>query len=293
MAIKTPGSLGLLQFIAEKEYGTIKFPATAKGLGFMRSANADQSRESTDVGGDGSRKTVTAVDGVREATLSCELTLYKKSENMDWSVLIQRATEEETTAATLLMKIAKDEYFLLTGAMIDKITLSADAPGSMILAKIDFKGQKLMGPEEKVSDFGEITEVGEYSNIPIIFNSYPRIIYEDGTEEIIPTHKFSYTFSNALVPQEGILDDGVPYKAGNGIVPGTNTCSLEFEVTSKDNIWDTRKINGFRVKEIRHLIDGMVISFKNCELLSGLPARSQSVYNETITFKVHSDVTIE
>lgn len=290
MSVKTPGSLGLLQYLDEESYGIVSYPATAQGYGFMRTATADQSREITDMGGDGTRKTVMGISGIREATLSAELTLYRISERMDWSHLLKNAVREIPTSETLLVKTASDEYFQLTGAVPDKLTLSADNVGSIIIAKADFKGQKLIGPKESTAEFGEIHEVPHYDRTPITFNAYPYLVFEDGTEEIIPTHKFTYTINNSLVAQQGILDDGIGYAAGNGLVPGMQTATLEFEVTSKDNIWDERKLNGFEVVQIRHKINDIIIGFTNCQLQSGLPARSQNVYNETLTFKCHGAI---
>lgn len=300
MAIKTPGSLGILQYVKETNYGQTPNPATMKALGFMRTGTADQKDLSEDMGKDGSRVTGSSIKSKDVAFITADLTLFATQDGHVWTDILPLAIGDDlkgvndVPSASYLVKVAKDQFFKMNGGMFDKLTITADKVGGVIVGKVDIKGQILSKDTEKIADFPEAITEASVINTPMIYNSYPKVI--DGTtEKVVPSHKFSYTFANALTAQPGFVqwyEETVASASGNGFVPGTLGITLEFEVTSVDGFWDNKKLGGWKGLTIQHLIGGKTLKFLDCEMESGLPSRSQQVYNETLSFKCHGGIEV-
>lgn len=298
MAIKTPGALGAIEYIEEREYGIVPEPAYMKYLGFMISCHPSGDPGAEEHINDGSRLPSEATFNAHTAGLSLELGLYNDYEDYTWTRAIFLAMgnlakiEDELPSWSAIMKFASDQYGLITGAVMDSLTLSTEGVGKKITAKAEVKGKKLWEQKPNVTDYGSIALEDAPPLHPITYNAYPTTDLHGA--ETIPAHKFTYKISNSLTPQEGIDSDGSCYAAGNGLIPGQAGIELEYEITSSSALWDNLKLAGTSGFTVQHVIGGHRFTFSNCHLPgTDQPNRNQTVYNETITIKCNGGLVIE
>lgn len=294
MAIKVPGSLGGMQIAEESAYGVP--PITDfEYLGFMRTMNASNGFDPEELQADGKRGFGAVNFGAQTASISTELSIFRRTDGYDWTKTLDLAVgatdgaAEDIPSFTTLMRIARDQYVMATGCKLDKLTLSAEGVGQQVRAKAEVKCMQMLPQESSKEGFGAIGDEAEVPPmLPMIYNAYPTSTIQGA--ETIPSSDFTLTISNDLKAKEGIVD-GVPLSAGSGLVPDKCEIVLELTIMSTSSFWDDLKLSRTSGFSVFLVIDGVTITLHDCYLPGDdLPSRSQGDYDETITIRA-SDIS--
>ena len=289
MAIKTPGSLGALQYVAESTYGTT--PGTALSyFGFMNSMQESGGSDEEEQLKDGSRIYDTVIHRIKSAGFSAKLSMFRdQSTTYYLKNLVNQAyaPAADLGSFSALMKIAQGEYAAYQGCKIDSLAIGADRVGDKVTADVTVKALKALDHSaSKPSGWGT-ESTGPTTKTPIIYDAY-AVGTIGGSSKTINARSFKYTISNNLEEKEGIVSS-VAYAAGNGLVPGVTEVELEYSLLSADYYWDNLKLNHADGITITHVIGAHTYTFGNCYIMTDdHPSRSQSSYDETVRFKAGS-----
>jgi len=289
MAIKTPGSLGALQYVVESTYGTT--PSTALSyIGFMNTMQESGGSDEEEQLKDGSRIFDTVLHRVKSAGFSAKLSMFRdQSTNYYLKSLVNMAyaPNADLTSFSALMKIAQGEYAAFQGCKIDTLAIGADRVGDKVTADVTVKALKALDHSgTKPTGWGN-ENTGPTTKTPIIYDAYASATI-NGNAKTINARSFRYTISNNLEEKEGIMS-GTAYAAGNGLVPGVTEVELEYSLLSADSEWDNLKLAHADGITITHTIGAHTYTFSNCYIITeDHPSRSQSSYDETVRFKAGS-----
>ena len=293
MAIKVPGSLGGLQIVEESTYGTTPTATDFTYIGYMESMQATNGNNEAEQQADGSRTFDDVVFGAQSASFTADLSLFRNATGYDWKKIVDLApgSSSDVPSFTSLMKIASDQYVMLKGCKVDKLTLASAGVGQKVTAKVECKAMQLLPGQSSKAGFGTL---GDENDGPaknaIIYNAYPTTSLS-GEAATVPSSKFSITIGNGLVEKEGIVS-GTALSAGQGLVPDKTDISIEYTIMSVSKVWDNLKVGKTKGFTVTQVIGGYSFVFTGCYLPGDdLPSRSQSTYDETIRIKA-SGVTI-
>ena len=289
MAVKTPGSLGALQYVAEASYGTT--PNTALSyFGHMLTMAEDGSTDEEEIVQDGSRIFGAVLHRAVSAGFTAKLTMFRDQGTTYYlKNLVNQAygPTADLGSFSALMKLASDEYVLFHGCKIDKLVIGADRVGDKVTADVTVKALKQDAHTSSKPTPPGSESTGPTTKVPIIYDAYPTATI-GGSSKTVEAKSFSISISNNLSEQEGIVS-GVAYTAGNGIVPGETEVELEYKLLSKDSYWDNLKLSHGDGITIVQVIGGHTYTFSNCYIVTGdHPSREQSTYDETVRFRAGS-----
>ena len=289
MAIKTPGSLGALQYVAESTYGTT--PSTALSyFGFMNTMQESGDSDEEEQLQDGSRIFQTVIHRVKSAGFTANLTMFRDENSVTFlKNLVTKAygPTADLGSFSALMKIGQGEYAALQGCKIDTLEVGADRVGDKVTASVTVKALRALDHSaSKPSGWGS-ENAGPTNKIPIIYDAYATATI-NGNSKTINAKSFKFSINNSLEEQEGIVN-GVAYTAGNGLVPGVTSVELEYSLVSADSYWDNLKLNHADGITIVQVIGAHTYTFANCYIVTeDHPSRAQSSYDETVRFKAGS-----
>lgn len=304
MAVKVPGSLGGLQYIAENTFGVTPGSTDFGYFGFMNTMSGTGGAEIDEQLADGSRIFDVPVHTVRSAGFDTTLSLYRDgTDSLDdpwyWRTILTYAYNAagDIPSFTALMKLASDQYVMYRGCKIDTLELSAEGVGDKITARVSAKALLQMDQQASVAALGTDMGVtlgnenaGPVSKIPITFNAYPTMTRAGATASI-PARNFRISIQNHLEEAEGIVS-GKAYTAGEGLLPQECDIELEYEVLSISAEWDNLKLDAdtdtwaSNPVTITHTIGSRTFTFTGCYIMTDdHPSRSQGTYTETIRFK--------
>lgn len=292
MGIKTPGSLGGLQYLQESAYGTTPTGVDFGYFGFMNSMQETGNGNEEEQIADGSRIFGSVLHRMRSAGFDATVSLFRDQGTWTWKDLIAFAYSptQDLRSFSALMKIDYNEYVMFTGCKVDQLVLSAESVGSKVLAKVSAKALEHLTHQSSKAGFGSSLgneNTGPSPKIPIIYDAYPQMTVE-GTTSQIWAKSFSISIGNALEEKEGIVS-GKALAAGNGLVPGLCNVELEYTLLSKNADWDNLKLAGTDGITIVQTIGAHTLTFSNCYIVTDdHPSRTQSSYDETVRFKAGS-----
>jgi len=293
MAIKVPGSLGGLQIVEESTYGVTPTDVDFTYLGFMETMQATNNNNEAEQQADGSRTYDDVVFGAQSASLSADLSLFRNAEGYDWKKVVDLTlgTDDDVPSFTSLMKVASDQYVMMKGCKMDRLTLASAGVGQKVTAKTEIKAMQLLPEKSSKAGFGTLGDEDEGpAKNAIIYNAYPTTSLT-GEASTIPSSKFSISIGNSLTEKEGIVG-GVALAAGQGLVPDKTEIAIEYTIMSVSRVWDDLKVGKTKDFIVTQVIGGYRFVFRGCYLPGNdLPSRSQSTYDETITIKA-SSVTV-
>ena len=299
MAIKTAGSLKALEYVVESDFGTLPETAFSYG-GRLVTLNPTAGYEIETVVADGSRNVDLITWGKQTVGLSAEMGMYKDSGDYAWTQWLELALGDSDSSAErgdidsfeVYVEAASDQHYLYHGCKIDTLTISAESVGGQATATVD---AVCMYAEMAATraELASNTEATEPSLNPVTHNSYPKATMSDGeTSYDVPAMSYTYTIANALTSKEGIVtvgdsDEGLALAAGSAIIPdGELEITAEYTVVSDSLTWDRLKNAMTEDVTIEHTIGGHTLKLTGCWMPGDdLPSRSQSVYDETVTFK--------
>jgi len=292
MGIKTPGSLGGLQYLLEQTYGTTPTGVGFGYFGFMNSMQETGNGNEEELIADGSRIFDSVIHRMRSAGFDATVNLFRDQGTWTWKDILGFAYSptQDPPSFSALMKIDYNEYVMFTGCKMDKLVLSAESVGSKVLAKASVKALEHLTHQTSKAGYGASLgneNPGPSPKTPVIYDAYPQMTV-GGTTSQIWARSFSISISNALEEKEGIVSNKA-LAAGNGLLPGMCNVELEYSLLSKNADWDNRKLAGTDGITIVQVIGGHTLTFSNCYIVTDdHPSRSQSSYDETVRFKAGS-----
>lgn len=287
MAVKTPGSLGALNYVQENAYGTTPTTPTMKYGGFMITMNGSGDGGEEEQFVEGSRIFDKVLFTQRSAGFTAQVSLYRDDSTASyyWKDLIALAYNPsgDIPSFTAMMRIAADEWVVYRGCKVDSLKIASDDVGNKVTATINVKA-KMQAPIVSAAPYTANT--GPSSKVPITFNAYPVM-----GSDTLPARSFSITIENHLEEEQGI-SDGVAYTAGEGLVPQITNVELEYELLHTSAAIDNLKVNennSTAMLTITHAFGGRTLTFGNCYLSTDdHPSRTQGTYTQTVRFHAGS-----
>ena len=299
MAVKTPGSLGALQYIIENTFGTTPGNTDFEYAGFMNTMSGNGNAGEEEQYAEGSRIFDTVLYTQRSAGFSANVSLYRDDTAAGylWKDIVALAydPENDLDSFTALMRIAADEWVAYTGCKVDTLELSASGVGDKITAALGVKAMRQIPTQASVTAVATAlgvtlgdTSTGPSSKRPITYSSYP-VATIGGASVTIPSRSFSVKINNHLEEEPGIVG-GNAYAAGEGLVPQLCDVELEYDLLSTGAYWDNLKAtedNDTPLFSITHVIGGRTFTSGKCYVdTEDHPSRAQSTYTETV--RIHA-----
>jgi len=292
MGIKTPGSLGGLQYLQESAYGTTPTGVDFGYFGFMNNMQETGNGSEEELIADGSRIFGSVLHRVRSAGFDATVSLFRDQGTWTWKDILTFAYSptQDLRSFSALMKIDYNEYVMFTGCKMDKLVLSAESVGSKVLAKVSAKALEHLTHQSSKAGFGPSLgneNAGPSPKVPVIYDAYPQMTVGGNTAQIW-AKSFSISIGNSLEEKEGIVSNKA-LAAGNGLLPGLCNVELEYTLLSKNADWDNLKLAGTDGITIVQTIGAHTLTFSNCYIVTDdHPSRAQSSYDETVRFKAGS-----